>query len=125
MRRASKKDEGDSDAEMDMNHYHYKVGLCAALVSSAAAKDKSIWPGLPEGFRGRYNLSGVVTHKLVKGRRLKVGSRALDGVGRVEAVNNGHRVALWGGLGSVTAGIALVAISLTMTRPDRAWSWTS
>ena len=48
----SKKDEGDSDANMDMDNYHYVLYLRVALASSVAAKKTSIWPGLPEGFRG-------------------------------------------------------------------------
>ena len=67
------------------------------------------------------SLPRVVRHKLVKGCRLKDSGRALHGVGeRVKAVNNGPWVTLRGGLGSVTAGIALVAISLTTVRQARA-----
>ena len=69
----SKKDEGDSDANMDMDNYHYVLYLRVALASSVAANDTPIWPGLPEGFRGWYDLSGAERHKLVKGRRLKDG----------------------------------------------------
>ena len=46
-----KKDEGDSDAKMDMNHYNYVVDLFrVVLASSVVANDTPIWPGLLEGF---------------------------------------------------------------------------